>query len=384
MVGEVDLFSLVREERPILPPWDAPVARYTTWVKPDPRITNVERLAWFLTGQVPLELESRDYGEAGRALRTWVRPPYDLAFFSHAEPLVALGSLVDAPVLVDFDDLVDRRTLTLLAATEGSRARSWLADIAVKAQGKRNAVLWSRLIRKVGALVDRVAVASALDRARLGLSNAVTIPNGYRAPDRPVGRIEVASPPTILFQGMLGYPPNRLAAIELVERILPPLRERVPDIRVRLVGGGGENVRHLDDPPTVTVTGWVDDITAELAKADLVVVPIRAGSGTRIKILEALAHRIPVVSTTIGAEGLNLQDDVHLLVADTPEEIADRCVAALKDPELRRRLADHGQQRFLARYREETVRRCVAEVATSVASREDAEAFLDGTCASPV
>jgi glycosyltransferase involved in cell wall biosynthesis len=72
----------------------------------------------------------------------------------------------------------------------------------------------------------------------------------------------------------------------------------------------------------VTLTGQVPDITDELARADIVIIPLRYGSGTRVKILEAFAHRIPVVSTTMGAEGLEVEPGTHLLVADDPDAIA--------------------------------------------------------------
>ena len=81
----------------------------------------------------------------------------------------------------------------------------------------------------------------------------------------------------------------------------------------------------------MTVVGQVPDIDTELARADVVLVPIRFGSGTRLKILEAFAHRIPVVSTSLGAEGLDAVDEHHLLIADTPNAIAAACARLLED-----------------------------------------------------
>ena len=93
----------------------------------------------------------------------------------------------------------------------------------------------------------------------------------------------------------------------------------------------------LHDPPRVTLTGRVPDIATELAAADVVVAPVRYGSGTRVKILEAFAHRIPVASTTFGAEGLDTADGVHLLLADGAEALAAACARLLEDIDLRRR-----------------------------------------------
>jgi glycosyltransferase involved in cell wall biosynthesis len=85
----------------------------------------------------------------------------------------------------------------------------------------------------------------------------------------------------------------------------------------------------------------------ELARADLAVVPLRSGSGTRLKILESFAHRLPVVSTTLGAEGLDVEDGVHLLVADDAGGFAAACERLLTDDDLRVRIADAAEQHFL-------------------------------------
>ena len=150
----------------------------------------------------------------------------------------------------------------------------------------------------------------------------MVVPNAYRRPERPVGSADVGSPPTVTFQGTLRYPPNAEAARFLVDEVAPELRRLVPDVHIRLVGVSTPSLDLLDDPPRVTVVGQVDDIADELARADVVVVPLRFGSGTRLKVLEAFAHRIPVVSTTLGAEGLGVVDGVHLLVADEPVDVA--------------------------------------------------------------
>ena len=144
---------------------------------------------------------------------------------------------------------------------------------------------------------------------------------------------------TILFQGTLRYPPNADAARYLIDELRPAIVRLVPNAAVRLVGVTTPTIAALGDRPGVTVVGRVPDIDTELARADLVLVPIRFGSGTRIKILEAFAHRIPVVSTVLGAEGLDVVDECHLLLADTPDAIAVAC-ARLLDDESRRRLVD--------------------------------------------
>jgi glycosyltransferase involved in cell wall biosynthesis len=90
------------------------------------------------------------------------------------------------------------------------------------------------------------------------------------------------------------------------------------------------------------VTGEVPDVTPYLAAADVLVAPIRVGGGTRIKILEAFAHRLPVVTTPVGAEGLDIVHGVHALVAEPTDAIADACVRLLRDPALATRLVAGG------------------------------------------
>jgi len=98
-----------------------------------------------------------------------------------------------------------------------------------------------------------------------------------------------------------------------------------------------------------------------------VVVPLRFASGTRIKILEAFAHRIPVVSTTVGAEGFDAEHDVHLLVADEPDSLARACAAALTDHALRERLVEEAAKLFWTRYRSSVTSDAVAALAQEVA-----------------
>jgi glycosyltransferase involved in cell wall biosynthesis len=143
------------------------------------------------------------------------------------------------------------------------------------------------------------------------------------------------------------YGPNTDGARWFVTDIAPRIRAQLPDVRVRLVGDPDGVVMRLDQRPAVTVVGFVDSIETELAGADLVVVPLRYASGTRLKILESLAHRIPIVSTTIGAQGLGLEPGRHLLIADDAESFARACVSLLTDPARREQLADEGQAAFL-------------------------------------
>ena len=133
--------------------------------------------------------------------------------------------------------------------------------------------------------------------------------------------------------------------------MLPLVRERLPGFGVKIVGHSPvPAVRELGDIDGVEVTGAVEDTRPYLRGALVVVVPLRAGSGTRLKVLEAFAMGRPVVSTTLGAEGIDAADGEHLRLADDPRGFADRVVELAGSPEERARLAAAGRRLAEERY----------------------------------
>ena len=209
-----------------------------------------------------------------------------------------------------------------------------------------NAHRWRNLQQAVAAQVDRVVLCTDTDAHRTGFPNTVVLPNSYTRPDRAAGDSHPGPghPPVVLLQGTLTYPPNMDAVEWLIGRVAPRLWAEWPQVEIRLVGNPAPGVQRWNRPPAVTVVGRVPDMEPELARADLAVVPLRVGSGTRIKILESFAHRIPVVSTTLGAEGLEVEDGVHLLMADDPDDFAAACGRLLSDIGLRKRLVDAAER----------------------------------------
>jgi glycosyltransferase involved in cell wall biosynthesis len=191
--------------------------------------------------------------------------------------------------------------------------------------------------------------------------------NAYRAKPFVGARDASTSAPTLLFQGNFLYPPNCDAAHYLVEEILPALREVFPGgFELRLVGKGDRLIRELGNAEEVTVVGYVDRIEDELGRADVCVVPLRYGTGTRIKILEAWSHQIPAVSTTTGADGLGAVNGTHLLIADSPAEFANACRQAIDDAALRRHLAANGHQLLVRRFDVDTVEGQVRAIVASI------------------
>ena len=160
-------------------------------------------------------------------------------------------------------------------------------------------------------------------------------------------------PGAIVFTGTLSYAPNRDAVVYFAERIFPRIKRAIPWATWYVVGRPSEDVRQaLSRGPQagIVLTGYVDDVQPYLARAEVVAVPLRAGGGTRLKILEAMAMARPVVSTTIGAEGLELTAGRHLLIGDGPDGFADAVIRLLRDPGEGRRMAAEARRVVLERY----------------------------------
>ncbi len=157
----------------------------------------------------------------------------------------------------------------------------------------------------------------------------------------------------IMTMGTLYYPPNADGVRWFLREVYPRIRERVPDCSLTIVGPRPprdivEAGRQRAD--RIEVTGYVEDLEPYFERAAVVVVPVRAASGMRVRILEALARGIAVVTTTTGLEGIEAVNGEHVLVGDEPEEFATQVVRLLNDAELGRRLAANGRRLAEDRY----------------------------------
>lgn len=158
-------------------------------------------------------------------------------------------------------------------------------------------------------------------------------------------------PAALVFSGSMDWHPNEDAMLYFMDKVLPIIRTEIPQLTMSIVGRNpSTRLQAAASIADVEVTGTVDDIRPWLARASVYIVPLRIGGGTRLKIYEALAMGKAVVSTTIGAEGLSLQDDVHLLRADNAESFARQTVRLLRDPTLARNLGMAGRQLMEANY----------------------------------
>jgi polysaccharide biosynthesis protein PslH len=155
----------------------------------------------------------------------------------------------------------------------------------------------------------------------------------------------------IVFTGTMSYHPNTQAVLFFARECWPLIQAQIPDAQWQIVGSSPPpEVARLAELPGVTVTGTVPDVKPYLATASVVVAPLLIGSGTRLKILEALAMQKAVVSTSLGCEGLAVEDGKHLMMADQPEHFAQTVVDLLQNTEKRVSLGNAGRALVEAAY----------------------------------
>jgi glycosyltransferase involved in cell wall biosynthesis len=159
---------------------------------------------------------------------------------------------------------------------------------------------------------------------------------------------ESPQPNALIFTGSFRYHANYEAMIWFLTDVFPIIRAEIPD--VNLVITGDHAGLPLPSSKGVILTGFIDDIRHLVARSSVSLAPIRIGGGTRLKILEAMALRTPVVSTQKGAEGLEVTDGKNILIADSPAQYAKAVCRLLHEPELRNRIVDNAYQLVTEKY----------------------------------
>lgn len=171
------------------------------------------------------------------------------------------------------------------------------------------------------------------------------IPNGVDSHFFQADNSVVAEENTILFTGTIDYYPNTDGLKFFIEEVFPLIRAEIPDIHFVIAGRNPPPIiQQYESDDNITITGFVDDMRTYYNKAQVVVVPLRIGGGTRLKILEAMAMNKPIVSTTIGAEGIAVDAGENISLADEPADFANATIRLLKDETERRRLAENGKR----------------------------------------
>ena len=228
---------------------------------------------------------------------------------------------------------------------------------------RRFARAYEEMERELLPRFDRVLVTSAEDACavrKLAAAKTKIFPNTIPLHPAPV-RVEED---VIAFSGNLAYQPNMEAVRYFAGEVWPLLRAKWPALVWRIIGKNPSAIqRFVWDAEYIQVVGPVEDAIGELARARVVVVPVQAGSGTRVKILEAWAAGAPVVSTSVGAEGLGARMGEHLLIADSPEQFSETVSALLTSQGLRRQIGAGGRKLYEERFTWEAGWRVLDETA---------------------
>jgi len=278
---------------------------------------------------------------AQRVEQTLSASDYDIAIASEIDMAIYSQNFGNLPAVLDelqVGVLFERFAL----------ASSWRRRL-------RNGLTWAKHRRYLASILKNFQaciVASSRERQLLPLAvkdyrSVEVIPNSvdlasYSDVD------EAAEPNTLIYTGSLSFTLNFEAMVWFTRQIYPHIQAQVPEVRLSITGDHAG--RSLPPARNVTLTGFVDDVRPLVARTWVSVVPLLTGGGTRLKILEAMALGTPVVSTSKGAEGLDVEAGKHLLIADTPELFAQHAIRLLKEPELRRQLADNAYELLSKKY----------------------------------
>ncbi len=314
---------------------------------PAPRAYTPAKLAAGILTRTPVHVWNQKSPDMQRALQGIVRElnPALCVFESSFVYPLAEELPASCTRVIDCHN-IDTLTFSRYAKTLPPGPRRWYA-----ARTARNL---ARFEASAMASADAVWVCSEADREMArGLhpgDNYAVVPNGvdtqHFQPLEDVSR----DAKRLLFFGRLDYFPNVDAIAYFLREIWPSLRRLHPGVQFDIMGAGSVTGLPRDPGPDVRILGRVDDIRPVLARAGVVIVPLRLGGGTRLKILEALSMACPVVSTTVGAEGLDLRDGEEIVLADDAAAFAAAVSAAIAEPERAARHGALGRQTVTQRY----------------------------------
>ena len=258
-----------------------------------------------------------------------------ILYLDHLDSMLFAGMSPRSRIVADMHNVY-----SVLVERTAAEHPSWLQARYLE----REARLIRRIERDVAAHASLVMAVSQQESkyySELGANRVEVIPNGVDCgyyESLPVGR-QTPAAPIVLFVGGLSWAPNVAAVDYLATVTLPVLRQRYPQATVRIVGrGDSDAIRALAALPGVEVTGSVPDVRPHLEQASVVAVALESGGGTRLKILEAFAAGVPVVSTPVGSEGIAAEHGRHLIVAPR-DRFAEEIAALLDQPAAGARLA---------------------------------------------
>lgn len=302
--------------------------------------------AFRLSGRLPgIDSESALVAQVRQILD---EHPIDAAIVEHQEMATILRALLVArniPSIADLHNVMHAYEGRLMVARRLARSDTSGRVVAALARAEAD------ILRSYSRTIAVSALDASLLEHLLPGAEPIVVRNGvdsdyFRQADELRGAAaDEGTVDTVLFTGLLHYKPNVDAVMFFVRDVLPLIRRRRPAVRLVVVGRGpvASELARAARHGVIELRESVSSVLPYFARAKVSVTPLRLGSGTRLKILESLAAGCPMVSTTIGAEGLDLVSGRDLLLADTPEHFAGAVVRLLEDRDYARALAAHGR-----------------------------------------
>ena len=288
-----------------------------------------------LSKEMQLRETIRQMHEAFRALT--LAESFDVVMF-HGKILYPLIADCDIPVVIDFCDATSMRLQIQMRHESVRKLPLRFTRYLIAKKNEKN------LLRKS----DQVAFISARDRSAIvGPGSRLSVVTNGVDLDFWTPKQRRPEPHTIAMTGVMNYQPNEDAAMILIRKIMPVLRQQLENPRLLLIGRSPtpalekEGALHDD----VTVTGFVDDVRPYLEQASVFVAPIYFASGMQNKVLEAMAMNLPVVTTSMVAEGveINGREELPVVVADEETKFAEEVIRLLNNPDEQQRLGKAGR-----------------------------------------
>ena len=260
---------------------------------------------------------------------------YDVAICDFVQSALEFRNILDLPTI-----LFQHNVESVIAKRHMEQSGNPIAKLFWWLQWKKMCAFEARACRTFDTIIAVSEKDKETFEKQYGATNVVTIPTGvdidFFHPSLDFAEDEA----NVVFCGSLDWLPNEDATVFFIREVLPLIKQEISAVTFTVVGKNPSPAlqKLVEDYAEVTLTGWVDDTRPYIARSAVVIVPLRIGGGTRMKIYEAMAMGKAVISTTIGAEGLPVSHDENILIADQPAQFAENIITLFRNMPTRQRL----------------------------------------------